>query len=401
MATTFGLRRSALFAFFGLVGTVAAQTPAPPSGPPTVLVLPPVGTAPPAATPTPNAPPPPALTTPPGPAPFIPPPPPPPPGVVDLTPPDLHTSHGEAGKHTFESHPGKECCKEETPAYLASIEYLLVRPRRRGNDYAIADPTNNLTPEGRIKSVGYEADSGLRASIGFRGSNGWELVGTYYYLHSGDANNVGAPAGGLLYATMTRPGIVDEAAFAAGNTSLNLHVYDVEAAKTIRPDESTTLRLSFGPRIASMGQDLNAFYFGRQANGTEVRTRTEFDVGGLTAGANLDWCMGRGFHVFGKTRTSILFGEFTSTHRETDFGGLTTNADVEEHYNAAVPVLELGAGVAYQYRNVQISAGYEVQNWFNVVDGPQFTNDFAEGKIGRRKSDLSLEGIFLRLGVAY
>ena len=141
MAMTLGLRRLAVIASFGAAGTLAAQPPAP-AGPPNVVVLPPSGT---------STPPPAPVTVP------------PPPNVVDLTPPEL------AHKSTFESNP--EGCKDgecAKPAFLTSVEYLLIRPRRRGNDYAIVDPTDNLTPEGKIKSVGYETDSGLRASVGYR-----------------------------------------------------------------------------------------------------------------------------------------------------------------------------------------------------------------------------------------
>ncbi|MFO0811295.1 MAG: Lpg1974 family pore-forming outer membrane protein [Gemmataceae bacterium] len=386
MNVTLGLRRAALLASLGLVGTAAAQqlpVPPPAGGSPTVLVLPPAG-----APTTPLPPPPPGPV-----APITVP---PPPQIVDLTPAEpVH-------KPIFESHP--EGCKPEEckPAFLTSIEYLLVRPRRRGNDYAIVDPNGaNLTPEGRIKSVGFETDSGLRASVGYRSPSGWEVLFTYYYLHSGDANTVAAPAGGLLYATLTRPGLVDQAAFAAADTSLNLQVYDLEAARTFHADDSLSFRVSFGPRIASMGQDLNAYYFGGDATGTAVRTRTEFDLGGVTAGGQAEWLFGHGLRVYGKSRASLLYGQFTNTLRETDNGGLTLNADVSEHYSAAVPVIELGAGLAYEYKGLRVAVGYEVQNWFNVIDSPAFTNDFAEGKIGRRKSDLSLEGLFFQLGLTY
>ena len=69
--------------------------------------------------------------------------------------------------------------------------------------------------------------------------------------------------------------------------------------------------------------------------------------------------------------------------------------------SSAVDFVAKQTGVAWEYRNVRIAAGYEVANWFGLIDGPQFLNDFAEGKIGRRRGDLSLEGLFVQLGVAY
>jgi hypothetical protein len=96
-----------------------------------------------------------------------------------------------------------------------------------------------------------------------------------------------------------------------------------------------------------------------------------------------------------------VVGDLCSHLREVDNGGLTLNANVSEGNTHVIPVLELATGVAWEYRNVRVAAGYEAANWFGLIDGPQFINDFAEGKIGRRRGDLSLEGLFLQLGVAY
>src|SRR5256885_17123 len=72
-----------------------------------------------------------------------------PPPVVDMTPVDLP------------DRPRGGCLdcatctvsQNKPPALLTSVEYLLVRPYRRGNDYAIADPLNNATPEGSIRAA--------------------------------------------------------------------------------------------------------------------------------------------------------------------------------------------------------------------------------------------------------
>ena len=45
--------------------------------------------------------------------------------------------------------------------------------------------------------------------------------------------------------------------------------------------------------------------------------------------------------------------------------------------------------------------GYEIANWFNVVDSPTFIDDFSEGTLGRRQSDLGIEGIFAQLGLVF
>lgn len=108
-----------------------------------------------------------------------------------------------------------------------------------------------------------------------------------------------------------------------------------------------------------------------------------------------------GLSFFGRAKGGLVVGDIRNSLVETDNGGLTTNANVGERYYATIPILEMGTGVSWEYRNLRLSVGYEITNWFNLIDTPMFTNDFAEGKIGRRRSDLSLEGLFVQMGLAY
>src|SRR5262249_26412402 len=134
----------------------------------------------------------------------VPPPSPVPPPVVDLTPAEI------PGRQVTISEivPGPSSPR----AILTSAEYLLVRPRRRDLDFALVDPFDAFTPEGKLKSVEWPTVSGLRAGIGYRPADScWETMFTYMYLHSGDDRGAAAPPGGVLYPTLTRPGIVDRA----------------------------------------------------------------------------------------------------------------------------------------------------------------------------------------------
>ncbi|HTK77605.1 MAG TPA: Lpg1974 family pore-forming outer membrane protein [Gemmataceae bacterium] len=323
-----------------------------------------------------------------------PPPSPAPPPVVDLTPPEV------PGRQVTISEivPGPSSPR----AILTSAEYLLVRPRRRDLDFALVDPFDDFTPEGKVKSVEWPTVSGLRAGIGYRPADScWETMFTYMYLHSGDDRRAAAPPGGVLYPTLTRPGIVDRALTADAGSGITFNVFDLEAARRFTIDDSFAFRVSGGMRWASIDQSLDAFYFGGDADGAHVRSRAAFDGFGLTVGGQGDWVLGRGFRLFTRARGSLLVGDSCSRLRETNSGGLILNADVRDHSVQTVPVLELASGLSWEYRNFTASVGYEIANWFNLFDSPYFIDDFAEGKIGRRRSDVSLEGVFFRLGMAF
>jgi hypothetical protein len=318
------------------------------------------------------------------------------PQVVDLTPPEF--AHHAPTTHTCDG-----CGTCDTPAeWLFSAEYLFVRPRRRPDDFAIVDPADNLAPEGNIKSAGFNMSSGVRAAIGYKAANNpWETWFTYTYIKGDGGNSAAAPPGGVIYPTLTRPGLVDTALFGQASSNLTYNLYDLDAVRRVAGDNSFNLRLLLGTRYATIDQDLAATYFGRDANGTRVQSRVEFDGVGPTVGGEARWLLPWGFQFFGRAKGGLIIGEVTNTLRETDNGGATTNANVRECYYTNIPMLEMGTGISWEYRNFRLSVGYEVVNWFNLIDSPTFVDDFAEGKIGRRHGDLSLEGLFVQLGVAY
>jgi hypothetical protein len=320
----------------------------------------------------------------------------PPPPIVDLTPVSL-PERGNCNSPI-------ECvtCCDRPPAFITYAEYLVVRPRRRANDYAIIDPVNNLSPQGEILNVPYDVSSAIRVGAGYRpAGSAWEFVVTYLYLHSGEERAAAAPPGGLLYATLTRPGIVDNVLVAAATSSMTMNVVDFESRRHFQIDNCFLFRLGMGVRFADVDQTLQGFYGGGDANAAAVRSRVSFDGQGLTLGAQGEWQFWREFRLFGRGRGSILMADFTNTLVETNNGGATVNANVVESYLQTVPILELASGIAWERRNVRVALGYEIQNWFNVIDSPTFVDDFAEGKLSRRKSDLGIEGLFLQLGLAF
>jgi hypothetical protein len=335
-------------------------------------------------------PPPPAVR----PLPAVPPPPDPPP-VVDVTPPEL------ANRPATVLDGAPACRAACSPAVLATAEYLLVRPYRRPNDFAITDPFNDLTPEGGVNSVRFDWSSGFRVGLGYRTASGWEPMLTYTHLHAGGSRFVVAPDGGVVYPTLTRPGLIDTVQQAGAALRLDYDVFDLDSSRRIVLDDSFALRLGFGVRIASIDQSFDAFYNGFEASGALVHNRIIFDGAGPVLNGEGEWLLPRGFRWFGRARGALVVGDLSSRLRETDNGGLTLNANIRECNTQAIPVLELATGLAWEYRNLRLSAGYEVANWFGLVDRPQFVNDVAEGKLGRRRGDLSLEGVFFQLGVAY
>jgi hypothetical protein len=286
--------------------------------------------------------------------------------------------------------------------FFVDAEYLLLRPRRRAFDFAITDPSTKDAPIGCIESLEWRTRSGVRVGGGYAfPGDGWEIGAYYTYLHS-DADAFAArPTGGTLFATLTHPGTIEQVDTALAESGINFNVVDVEIARRFNCAERLAFRVFGGARIASIDQSLNAFYNGGDANLAEVHSPIEFDGAGIRVGGEGYWNTNWGLSLFASASGSLLFGDFRSTLIQTNNNGATTDVNVVDDFEKIVPVIEMGIGVAWQYRNLQVRVGYEMSNWFGLVDSPDFVDDVHQGKVAHRVSDLSLDGLDLRVRLSF
>lgn len=316
----------------------------------------------------------------------------PPPRILDVTPIELDRLPEPV--HTAET-------AREGGLY-GSVEYLLMRPRQRGLDYAIEDPTDDLVPEGRIRSLRYDIRSGFRVGLGYRlPSSGLEIGVFYTYLYSRGTDFTTAATDGLLYPTLTRPGLTDSATSAQAKARLAYNVYDLEFGRTLKIDEWMNLRLYTGLRYASIYQSLSATYQGRLADAAFAEVRSNFDGGGPIFGGETSLRLAGGLSVFGKANGGMIFGNLRPSLEETNNGGATIYSDLSARSRQIVPFVSLGFGLSWQYRGLTVRAGYETVNWFGLIQRPTLVDDFSEGKTILREHDLSLDGLFFQLGCAF
>lgn len=323
------------------------------------------------------------------------------PGLYDPLAGESHGGHAAGGGHggcdtcaTHDDHDGA--------GFYGTAEYLLLRPRRGAFDFAIVDPNRDLIPGGTLESLNYEQRSAVRAGLGYRfKDSAWAAGFTYTFLRSGADRSVDAPAGGLIYPTLTRPGLVDNAGFAQATASLEYNVFDAEVSRFVRVDDRLNLRLYGGARFVTIRQDFESVYDLRDANLARVATKSNVDGFGPLMGGEATLAVYKGFHLYGKTSAAVLSSRLVNPIRETNNDGRTQFAAVDYRTRRVVPMLASGIGGGWQRRGVSVRVGYEVTNLFNAIDQIRFTNDLAEGKLTTRQADLSLEGLFVQFAVQY
>jgi len=178
---------------------------------------------------------------------------------------------------------------------------------------------------------------------------------------------------------------------------------DLDIARVISVSPHLDLKVFGGGRFAWIDQKLTAVYNGGSFNAqnTTVSSPVYFHGAGVTAGAQGFWKIYEGLGLFARVRGSMLSGQFRNFLTETDQNGTVSVVNVRERYYQVVPVTEMAVGAAYQGEHLFLSVGYELQNWFNMVNSPDFATGNSIGKLSRRSSDLSLEGLAVQLGFIF
>jgi hypothetical protein len=311
---------------------------------------------------------------------------------------EMHESM--AGHHGGEEAEGGE--EHGEGGLFGVFDFLLVRPRHRPDDFAIVDHTSGAFVGGDVAHFDWDTEGGYRVGLGWKLANGLEFDGLYTYVHSKDDQNLTRPAGGQLFATLSAPITFDSAGSAVGSSNLDLDIVDLELARRWSPCDDLNLRFVAGARIADIVQKTNVAYdFTASGLGvSNVNDHIRFDGIGLRLGSEAWWKVRGNWGVYGKAFASLMSGEFKTNYTQFVQGGGVAVVDVRDDFEKVIPVSELGFGLGWQGEHMCFRVGYELQNFFGLVDRIDF-NDSSSFKPSWRTGDLSLEALTLTVGFAY
>jgi hypothetical protein len=326
-----------------------------------------------------------------------------PPGFGDLIPPDEHGhGHGRHG-HGHGEVPGNIApWAPDGPGFYTAVEALVLRPRREAFDFLVRNATPGLAVAGPVESLNYELRGGVRAELGYRiGHSGWDVFTQYTYFRSGAQGAVTAGPGQALFPTLTRPGLTDAALVARADANLQYNVYDLALGRRFRLDDHFAGRAFGGLRFASIRQDLTAVYDGLDARRAVVSAPSDFDGFGPVVGAEGVAAGWRGFHLYARASGGLLTGQARNPLSETNDAGRTPYVGTSYDLRKVVPVAGVGVGGGWQYRTFSLRAGYEITHYFDLTDQPRLADDLGRGAVVTRPAGLSLEGLFVQVGLQF
>lgn len=312
-----------------------------------------------------------------------------PPCLGDIVPPVRHHEH-----HAGQLKPVLE------HGWYASTEALIMRPRRGAFDF-VTPSRPGLVTTGDIQSLNYELRTGARAELGYRFEGGWDVLAGYTYFRAGVQDRLAVGAGEVLVPTLTRPGLTNQANFAAADANIEYNLFDMTVGKRFAVEEHFAVRAFGGLRFASIRQNFQAYYDGRDARSAAVLAPSNFQGFGPIAGVETVLTAQHGFHFYGKLSGGLITGPNNNPLVETNNSGATTYVNTAYDVRKVVPTVSVGVGGGWQYRTVSVRMGYEITHWFGLIDQPRFTDDVTRGKFVNRSADLSLEGLFIQVGLAF
>ncbi len=115
-----------------------------------------------------------------------------------------------------------------------------------------------------------------------------------------------------------------------------------------------------------------------------INLPNNMDAEGVRLGAEFQWRSSCGLRVFARGAESVLVADFQTRQHEVA-PVAAVDIDVSNTTTTVIPVFEAAVGVAYARGPWEFRAGYEMSDWFNLV------------QVNRPAQDLLIDGYFLSL----
>lgn len=313
-------------------------------------------------------------------------------GFTDLVPPDEHAVHapGHLAPLVPDGH-----------GFFLNADYFLLRARADGQDFAVQSRTG-LATVGTVADLRYRLGNGFRTELGYRlPDGGLDVSAAYTFFRATGNATIAAPAGRVLLPTLTRPGLIDTATTAVAASRLDYDVYDALVGRRFELDDHLAARAFAGVRFADIAQTFDAKFNGRDARSADVLTRSRFEGAGPVVGGEMVYAWRRGFHLYARGSGGLLSGLDREDRRETNDAGRTLYADTPLALRKVVPTVNLGIGAGFQYRTLSLRAGYEATHWFGLTDRVRFASDVSQGALSTQPGNLSLDGLFVQIGLTF
>lgn len=270
---------------------------------------------------------------------------------------------------------------------------------------AIDDPDNDGIPEGPLVQAVYDQDNEFRPAIQYNCPESNTLF-EINYLRLQQTNEIGlAPKAGAVYWTpLVSPNFgLDFALSSDSSIRLSYIEFNITMQHSIRRNDWMNYFVDWGFRWAKIDQRFRGQFFNMGGGGStdDVTIKSVVNMGGLTFGAGLNYEVFSGLNLSGRFGAFMLQGSLAGSYVDVNSGG-GTQGDIHQNKTQLVPGLEAAVFLNYNpdlqlpYAGyILFRGGYEMKNYFQVIDTSTFVDDVHDGEVMSHRSSFGLTGYVL------
>ena len=281
--------------------------------------------------------------------------------------------------------------------------------RARDSEVAYAVGVNNAVGPGvqmtRVAVADQDYQPGVFAGFGMT-LDECSSIGVHYMQYEASTNdtiglnpNIQQPF--VINSLVIHPGTlnVGETGLDANATyDIRFNIADIEYRQLISGDCYSKFNWLVGLRLAQAEQNFQSVYSTNvQANHTIV-TDVDFYGAGLKMGLEYEKIGQRGFMVYGRTNLSLVPGEFQTSYRQTSaVGGLLVDTSWKAGRLVTMADIEVGTGWVSACGTWRLTAGYNIQAWFNTVQTDEWIRGVQTNNFIDMSSMQSFDGLMARI----
>ncbi|MBS0620066.1 MAG: hypothetical protein JSS61_01220 [Verrucomicrobia bacterium] len=278
-------------------------------------------------------------------------------------------------------------------------EYLYWAASEEGLYFAQDSSTPGMDFNGKLARINPKWDSGFRVGTGLNfPKQGMDLTLLWTYFSTSAHKTA---QGDLLLVLWAHPDLTAtrHADFAKARWRIDLNTLDLEVGRSCWFGGHFSFRPFIGLRAALIDQALNTEYLFATTPALlgKVHTQSDFQGGGVRAGADLRFTFGPGFAVYGLASGALLYGKFEADFREKEEKVLIARA--KDHFLQGVSALQIGAGIGWDTHfakdrcHIELHIGWEQNSWGNANQMNHFLGELQTGRLFEEHSHLSFQGL--------
>ena len=322
------------------------------------------------------------------------------------------TELGTAGGNTASARP----MADEKGFYLGA-GFVYQQARAAGTEYAYSEDNTaaSFPLDGSMVDIHSGWDWGLNVQAGYNMNHDmWDVRVGYNYFSQSSSHSQAAGLNDTIIPLRADSAIVNgtansftSCARATSQYSVSLNLVDLQIGRAFFVSEMLSFRPMLGLASKWIDQEQKSQYTGGTQvglNTVHVKDSNDFWGIGPEIGMYTKWYIGEGFHFFGDTNASLLYGTFDVKHREYLSGSSTQTLKISGDTHKIVPTAQAIIGLGYDVyvenntHFFSIRLGWNLQYYWDQNQMLRVTSENGTIPQYTRANDfLAIQGITLDL----